>query len=69
MHIQGVSPTVSPLTAYTYVYTYTYAYTYAYTGGVADRLSAYFVGSGFVTGYAAGARNELVVMDLQVVLM
>ena len=35
------------------------------TGGVGDGLSSYFVGSGFVTGYAAGARNELVVLDLQ----
>jgi serine/threonine protein kinase len=35
------------------------------TGGVPDSLASYLFGRGFVTGYAAGARNDLVVMDLQ----
>ncbi len=35
------------------------------TGGAPDKLSAYLLNRGFVTGYAAGARNELVVLDMQ----
>ena len=35
------------------------------TGAVADKWTAYLKGDGFVTGYAAGASNELCVIDLQ----
>ena len=34
------------------------------TGGVPDTFFSYLLGAGFVTGYAAGARNDLVVIDL-----
>jgi serine/threonine protein kinase/uncharacterized protein YjiS (DUF1127 family) len=35
------------------------------SGGVPDKWSSYMAGSGFVTGYEGGARNDLCVIDLQ----